>query len=326
MKHSLWVLILSFAFLAGDTQQPPPALYPVPAVNAFGTCPDAIKDHFMKDRRIPPPFEVPGSTDLLRAQLHRERDPFGQELFAVEAEAFETIPRTISHAQTVFFFALDLDRKKETGQPEPTFDLGMDISVVAQFNRGFAPRYFVLVWPVGGVTPLMLNVTGRINERFLRMEIPLATLEVQYRSVRGAALALDDPLWGVSMGYWPNSPSEEPAFDIFPERSARSPLPRARAEFIDRELLVRFKENVTPEQAQAIIAQLGTKTIRFFELLRIYRLEITDGTDVLTKVKQFQISQGHTRALYLRPPSGASPGSARNWPGCSQLLPAPAAL
>ncbi|MCL6642693.1 MAG: S8 family serine peptidase [Candidatus Bipolaricaulota bacterium] len=262
--------------------------YPVLAINAFGTCPDAVGDFFMKSTGRSPTFAVPKSWDILRAQLRRERDLFGQEILSFEIETLDSIPTQISHAQTVFFFALDLDRKKETGQSEPTFDLGMDVSVVAQFNRGFAPRYFVLVWPVGGITPLTLNATGQIQGRFLRVEISLSALEAQYRSVRGSALALDDPVWGVYMGYWAQSTGEDPVFDAFPERATKVALPRAGAEFVDQELLVRFKEGVTPEQAQAIIAQLGTRVKRFFEIFSIYHLEITDGTDVPTKIRQFQ--------------------------------------
>jgi hypothetical protein len=272
----------------GGYGQAPAQLYPVPAMNAFGTCPDAVEDFFMKSTGRSPTFVVPKSWDILRAQIRRERDPFGQEILSFEIETLDPIPTQISHAQTVFFFALDVDRQKGTGQPEPTFDLGMDLSAVAQFNRGFAPRYFVLVWPVGGITPLTLDATGQIQGRFLKITISLAILEAQYRSVRGSALALDDLVWGVYMGYWAHSTGEDPAFDAFPERATKVALPRLGAEFIDQELLVRFKAGVTPEQAQAIIAQLGTQIIRFFELFGIYHLKITDGTDVLTKIRRFQ--------------------------------------
>jgi subtilisin family serine protease len=285
---SLGICLVLLMASQGGLGQAPAQLYSVPAINAFGTCPDAVIDYFMKSTGRPPTFEVPASFDLIKAQIRRERDLFGQEILGFEIETLAPIPAQIPNAQTVFFFALDLDRKRETGQPEPTFDLGMDISVVAQFHRGFAPRYFVLVWPAGGVTPLTLNATGQIQGRSLRIEISLSALEAQYRSVRGDPLSLDDPLWGVYMGYWVQSTSEDPAFDAFPERSTKVTLPRPGAEFIDRELLVRFKEGVTREQAEAIIAQLGTRIKRFFELFRIYHLEITDGTDVLTKIKQFQ--------------------------------------
>lgn len=284
----LGVCLVLLTVSRGSYGQAPGQLYPLPAINAFGTCPDAVKDHFMKSTGRPPTFEVPASFDLIRAQIRRERDPFGQEILGFEVETLDSIPAQISHAQSVFFFVLDVDRKRETGQPEPTFDLGMDISVVAQLNRGIAPRYFVLVWPSGGITPLTISATGQTQERFLRIEIALPTLEARYRSVRGSTLTLDDPFWGVYMGYWPYSTSEDPAFDAFPERSTKVALPRPGAEFIDGELLVRFKEVVTRERAEAIIAQLGTRVKRFFELFGVYHLEITDGTDVLTKIKQFQ--------------------------------------
>lgn len=284
------LLALSLALVVGSGSygQTQPVLYPVPTLNAFGTCPDALKDFFMKSTGQPV-FTVPPSFDLVRAQLRRERDPAGQELLAFEVETLDPIPDLISNAQTVFFFALDIDRQKNTGQPEPTFDLGMDLSAVAQFNAGFPPRYFVLVWPVVGLFgPVTLNATGKITGRFLRIEIALSAVEARYRSVRGSALTLDDPLWGVYMGYWLHSPNEDPAFDAFPERATKVTLPRAGAEFVDQELLVRFKEAITPQQAQPIIAQLSTRAKRFFEIFRIYHLEITDGTDVLTKIRQFQ--------------------------------------
>jgi hypothetical protein len=284
----LGVCLILFTAPKGGYGQAPAQLYPIPALNAFGTCPDALGDFFMKSTGRSPTFAVPNSWDIVGAQIRRERDPFGQEIFSFEIETLDLIPNQIANAQSVFFFALDVDRKRETGQQEPTFNLGMDISVVAQFNRGFAPRYFVLVWPAGGITPLTLNATGHIQGRFLRVEISLSALEAQYRSVRGSTLALDDPVWGVYMGYWAQSTAEDPVFDAFPERAAKVALPRAGAEFIDPELLVRFKEGVTPEQAQAIIAQLGTRVKRFFEIFGIYHLEITDGTDVPTKIRQFQ--------------------------------------
>nr|BAL59188.1 hypothetical conserved protein [Candidatus Acetothermum autotrophicum] len=286
-RVAAFLLGVSLAFSYG--QPPPPVLSPIPALNAFGTCPDALRDFFMKSSRLPPTFPVPAGFDLVRAQIRRERDSFGQEIFSFEIETLDPIPAQIANAQTVFFFfALDVDRKRETGQPEPTFDLGMDISVVAQLNLGFAPRYFVLVWPSGGITPVTIAARGEIQGRFLRVEIALPTVEARYRSVRGSAPALDDPLWGVYMGYWPQSTNEDPAFDAFPERATRVTLPRAGAEFVDQELLVRFKETVSPQQAQTIISELGTRIKRFFEIFRIYHLEIVDGTDVPTKVKQFQ--------------------------------------
>jgi hypothetical protein len=285
---SLGICLVLLITSQGGLGQAPAQLYAVPAINAFGTCPDAGGDYFMKSTGRSPTFEVPASSDLVRAQIRRERDLFGQEILGFEIETRDSISTQISNAQTVFFFALDVDRQKRTGQPEPVFDLGMDISVVAQFNRGLAPRYFVLVWPSGGITPLTLHATGQIQGRSLRVEITLPVLETQYHSVRRSSLVLDDFLWGVYMGYWPQSTNEDPAFDAFPERSTKVTLPRPGAEFIDQELLVRFKEGVTPEQAQAIIAQLGTRIKRFFELFRIYHLEITDRTDVLTKIKQFQ--------------------------------------
>jgi subtilisin family serine protease len=317
MLGLLGVWLALFMSSKGGYGQAPAQLYPTPAINAFGTCPDAVKDHFMKSTGRPPTFAVPASFDLIRAQIRREHDPFGQEILGFEVETRDSIPAQIANAQTVFFFALDLDRKKETGQPEPTFDLGMDISVVAQFNRGFAPQYFVLVWPSGGITPLTLNATGQINGRFLSVEIALSALEAQYRSVRHSPLTLDDFLWGVYMGYWAQSTNEDPAFDAFPERAVKVPLPRASAEFVDQELLVRFTESITPEQAQAIIAQLGTTVKRFFELFRIYHLGITDGTDVLTKVKQFQarteVDVAEVNGVWCLAGAPNDPGFAMQW-------------
>ncbi|MCX8103877.1 MAG: S8 family serine peptidase [Candidatus Bipolaricaulota bacterium] len=59
-------------------------------------------------------------------------------------------------------------------------------------------------------------------------------------------------------------------------------------DFLQAELLVKFKPDATPEQIQEIIQRLGTQIVQVFELTRIYHLRITDGTPVRVKVAQFQ--------------------------------------
>ena len=291
--RALGLLALNLALLVGSGGYGQIQTQPATdiALNAFGSCPDAFKDHFMKSTGRPPTFEVPASLDLIRAQIRRELDPFGQEIVSFEAETLELIPAQIRNVQSVFFFAVDVDGNNRTGQPEPTFDLGMELSMVAQYNRGFSPRFFGLIWPTRGGSSISLNVTQSValEGRLLKLQVPLATLNAQYLAVYGSPIPLDNPelRWGVYTGFWRESTAEDPAFDVFPERATKVTLPRPRAELVNQELLWQPKEDVTPQQAEGIIAQLGTQIIRFFELFRIYHLKIIDGTDVFTKIKQF---------------------------------------
>ncbi|MGE5239191.1 MAG: type II secretion system secretin GspD [Chloroflexota bacterium] len=62
---------------------------------------------------------------------------------------------------------------------------------------------------------------------------------------------------------------------------------RASELYAPDELLVKFREGVTDEQARAIIETHGAAIIRFIEDIRVYHLRIRKGQDVQEAVKEF---------------------------------------
>lgn len=292
--QTLGLLLLSVMLLTGrggyGQTQPNTLFSPPISINAFGSCPDASGDAFIKSSGVP--AAIPSSLDLQRVQLRRESDLFGQDTLNLELQVFGPMPPTFDNFLSVYFYVIDLDHNRNTGRRDNVFGLGEDMSVVAQFQRGFAPFYFVLLWPADGSgDPLTLRIVtpsfDSVRRRMV-LQIPVAQLDAQYRTLRGSPLPLDDPDWGLYTVFYRNNINEESTADVFPERGLHSTALRPGAEYIDKELLVRFKDGITSEQAQAIITQLGTQIIRFFDLFNIYHVKIVDGTDALAKLQQFQ--------------------------------------
>jgi subtilisin family serine protease len=293
--QSLGILVLSLAILAssagyGQTQTQPiiPTALPI-AINALGSCPDGRNDAFMKLSGLS--ANVPSSLDLRWAQLGRTRDASGQEVIVAKWQLYGPVPPTSSNdAGDVYFMVIDLDRNKNTGTTDGIFGLGPDLSVSVVYSGGSLVQSQFLLWPVGGGdNPVTLNVTPSIDsqKQIISVQIPLTALVTRFQGL-GRALPFDNPLWGAYTARFVNSFDEEPAIDAYPERALHSTPLRPGLEFVDGQLLVRFKAGVTAAQAQAVITQLGTQIIQFFPRFGIYHLKIIDVTDTLTKIQQFK--------------------------------------
>lgn len=79
--------------------------------------------------------------------------------------------------------------------------------------------------------------------------------------------------------------------------AARSPLslslarPPAAKPYLEGEMLVKFKDNVTPEQIAAFNAETGCTIAETLAGLGIHRLLLPEGADVLEMVAVYQASE-----------------------------------
>ncbi|HEY9765882.1 MAG TPA: hypothetical protein V6C82_05935 [Chroococcales cyanobacterium] len=67
-----------------------------------------------------------------------------------------------------------------------------------------------------------------------------------------------------------------------------SPSPSIRSNFLEGEILVKFKEGVSPETILVILKKQGVKVLGFIEGLGIYRLGLPEETSVEAMLERFR--------------------------------------
>jgi hypothetical protein len=193
--RALAALGLALVLLAGSggygKSQQTATAFPRVAINAFGSYPDPIEDGVVE--RTQTPAKLSPSMDLLTQRLVILKDQSGQDVLRAEFRVRGGPIPTRDNFVSVYFMRIDVDRDASTGRRNPEFGLGEDISMVATYVRGSAPKFEVRIWPArgGDVPAATLPATASVDSErnILSIQIPLATLAARYQQIRGSAVA-----------------------------------------------------------------------------------------------------------------------------------------
>lgn len=181
----------------GQSQSTATAFPPV-AINAFGSYPDPIEDGVVE--RTQTPAKLSPSMDLMTQRLLILNDASGQQVLRAEFRVRGGPIPNRDNFVNVYFMRIDVDRDSSTGRRNPEFGFGEDISMVATFVRGSAPKYEVRIWPArgGDIPAATLPATASVDSdrSILSIQIPLATLAARYQQIRGSAVAYKRPAGG----------------------------------------------------------------------------------------------------------------------------------
>jgi len=193
--RALAALGLALVLLAGSggygKSQQTATAFPRVAINAFGSYPDPIEDGVVE--RTQTPAKLSPSMDLLTQRLVILKDQSGQDVLRAEFRVRGGPIPTRDNFVSVYFMRIDVDRDASTGRRNPEFGLGEDISMVATYVRGSAPKFEVRIWPArgGDIPAATLPATASVDSErnILSIQIPLATLAARYQQIRGSAVA-----------------------------------------------------------------------------------------------------------------------------------------
>ena len=67
---------------------------------------------------------------------------------------------------------------------------------------------------------------------------------------------------------------------------------RTEKQYVEGELLVKFKEQISEEKALSIISKNGASVIKFIEKIKVYHIKLREGHDVEDAVKELRENAG----------------------------------